>query len=132
MTEIAPDNNLQPMPNKYYFTAQARRAHVRAYQADGKSMIEYCEKHSLALSTFKAWVTKYGEKKTVPGFIPVVAKNARQLPGEKPVAFRNIEVQANGLKIIIPEIVDTNSLIQLIQGLTHATHQIERPFCMDL
>lgn len=70
MTESIIENIPISAPNKYYFTAQARRAHVRAYQTNGESMIGYCEKHHLALSTFKAWVTKYGEKKAAPGFVP--------------------------------------------------------------
>ena|SRR5438552_374579 len=118
-------------PKTKQLTAQARRAHVRAYQASNDSMIVYCEKNHFALSTFKVWVTKYGEKKTTPGFISVVSKNVQQLEN-KCIAFRNIEIHTKNIKIVIPEIADTNLLIQLIQGLSHAAHQIERPFCMDL
>lgn len=113
-------------------TTQARRAHVRAYQANGESMVAYCEKNHLALSTFKAWVVKYGERKIAPGFIPVVSKEIQQSPQNKSVAFRNIEIHTKGIKIVIPEIANANSLIQLIQGLSHAAHQIERPICLDL
>ena len=63
MIEKIEENILQIEPEKKFFTAQARRAHVRAYQSSGESMIAYCDKHHLALSTFKTWVTKYGEKK---------------------------------------------------------------------
>jgi hypothetical protein len=126
------DETKLTIKTKIQLTAQARRAHVRAYQASGESMVAYCEKNHLALSTFKSWVTKCGEKKIAPNFIPVVTKNIQQSSQSKPVAFCNIEIHARGIKFVIPEIADTNSLIQLIQGLSHATHQIERPVCMDI
>ncbi len=113
-------------------TTQARRAHVRAYQACGEPMVAYCEKNHLALSTFKAWVAKYGEKKMAPNFIPVVSKDIPQTADNKSVTFRNVEIHTKNIKIIIPEMIDANSLIQLIQGLSHATHQVERSVCLDI
>ena len=63
MTESISENISRSVLKKYYFTAQVRRAHVRAYQISGESMVAYCKKNHFALSTFKAWVTKYGKKK---------------------------------------------------------------------
>jgi hypothetical protein len=47
MTENNSENNLPIAQHKKYFTAQARRAHVRAYQASGESMVAYADKHHL-------------------------------------------------------------------------------------
>ena len=71
MSDSGVENKSLSIPNKYYMTAQARRAHVRAYQLSNDSMIEYCEKHRLSLTAFKIWVSRYGDKPLSSHFIPV-------------------------------------------------------------
>lgn len=114
------ENNIEINPSKNFLTAQARRAHVRAYQADGESMIAYCDKHRLALSTFKSWVTKYGEKKIPAAFVPIVASKSISAEISKSKALQLVEIHINNIKIIFPEISDTETLIQLIRGMSHA------------
>lgn len=53
MIENNSENNLPIEQHKKYFTAQARRAYVRAYQASDESMVAYSDKNRLVLSTFK-------------------------------------------------------------------------------
>lgn len=120
MIEKIEENNLQIEPNKKFFTAQARRAHVREYQASNESMIAYCDKHHLSLSTFKTWVTKYGEKKIPAAFVPIVASKNISAEISKSKALPLVEIHVNNIKIIFPEISDTEVLIQLIRGLSHA------------
>lgn len=114
------ENNIEINPSKNFLTAQARRAHVRAYQADGESMIAYCDKHRLALSTFKSWVTKYGEKKIPAAFVPIVASKNISAEISKSKALQLVEIHIDNIKIIFPEISDTETLIQLIPGMSHA------------
>ena len=122
MSEDNSQNDLQtPAPNKYYFTAQARRAHVRAYQVSGETMIAYCEKNHLSLSTFKTWVSKYGEKKVPAAFIPITVPVKTQTNELKKLpAAQRLEIIAGGLKIYLPEINDIDVVIKLIKGLSHA------------
>ncbi len=120
MVENNLENNIEIDPSKNFLTAQARRAHVRAYQTSGESMIAYCDKHHLALSTFKAWVTKYGEKKIPAAFVPIVASKNISTEINKSKALQLVEIHVNNIKIIFPEISDTETLIQLIKGLSHA------------
>lgn len=121
MIENNSENNLQAEPCKKFFTAQAKRAHVRAYQTSDDSMISYCDKHHLALSTFKVWVTKYGEKRVPAAFVPiVVASKTSPVEIAKPKSLQGVEIYAGDIKIIFPEIPDINTLIQLIRGLSHA------------
>ena len=121
MIEKAEENNLQTEVVRKFFTAQARRAHVREYQSANESMIMYCDKHHLALSTFKTWVTKYGEKKIPTEFVPVIVtpknldKEARKIK-----LLSRIEIHISDIKIIFPEMVDVETLIQLIGGISHA------------
>ena len=120
MIENKSENNLPIEQHKKYFTVQARRAHVRAYQTSGESMIAYCDKHHLALSTFKAWVTKYGEKKIPAAFVPIIASKNISAEISKSKALQLVEIHVNNIKIIFPEISDIETLIQLIRGLSHA------------
>src|SRR3990167_6521331 len=121
MIENKPENNLKIEPGKKFFTAQARRAHVRSYQASGESMIVYCEKHHLALSTFKTWVTKYGEKVIPAQFVPMTlaSKNPNDTL-KKTKSLSQIEIHAGNIKIVISEVPNVETLIQLIKGLSHA------------
>lgn len=121
MIENNPENSSPKNLNKKYFTAQARRAHVREYQASGEPMIFYCDKRHLALSTFKLWVTKYGEKKIPAQFVPIAV--APKIPDEKiknPESWLRVEIHVGDIKIIAPEVPDVKTLIQLIRGLSHA------------
>lgn len=121
MSEDNPQNNLQAPPNKYYFTAQARRAHVRQYQSNSETMIAYCEKNHLALSTFKAWVSKYGEKKAAAAFIPITVpiKNETNEFKKLPTSQR-LEIITGAIKIVLPEINDIAVVIKLIKELSNA------------
>jgi hypothetical protein len=116
-----PVNQLRTEPDKKLFTAQAQRAHVRAYQSNGESMIAYCDKHHLALSTFKAWVTKYGEKKIPAAFVPMVmaSKNGPvEIPDTQ--SLQRVEIQVGDIKMVFSEIANIETLIQFIRGLSHA------------
>lgn len=109
-------------PNKYYLSAQARRAHVRAYESSDGSMPEYCEKHHLSLMAFKIWVSRYGEKKLSSNFIPVTLsqKNETSEIEKHKIAIQRLEITIGGIKITCPEITDVEMVIKLIQGLSHA------------
>lgn len=121
MMENSPVNNLQREPGKKFFTAQARRVHVRAYQSSGESMIAYCDKHHLALSTFKTWVTKYSEKSVLAAFVPVTMLPKNPDKGiSKTKASQRVEIHTGDIKIIFQEISDIETLIQFIRGLSHA------------
>lgn len=121
MVENISENNLQIEPGKKFFTSQARRAHVRQYQTSGESMIAYCDKHHLALSTFKTWVTKYGEKKIPAQFVPIVVspKNTTS-ESSKTKSLQYVEIHTGNIKIIFPEVSNIETLIQFIRGLSHA------------
>lgn len=115
------ENNLPVEQHKKYFTAQARRAHVREYQFSGKSMIVYCDQHHLALSTFKTWVTKYGEKKIPAQFVPMVVASKNSISEmSKTRSLQRVEIHIGDIKIIFPETSDIEILIQFIRGLSHA------------
>jgi hypothetical protein len=121
MIEANPENSVPINPDKKYFTAQARRAHVREYQSSGESMIMYCDKRQLALSTFKLWVTKYGEKKIPAAFVPMSV--APKIPLEvikKTGLLLRVEIHTADIKIVVPEVSDIETFIQLIRGLSHA------------
>lgn len=120
MTENTLENNLPTEQHKKYFTAQARRAHVRAYQASGESMVAYADKHHLVLSTFKGWVTRYGEKVIPAAFVPIVSPKNTLIEIKKTKSLQHVEIHAGNIKIIFPEISDTETLIQLIRGISHA------------
>lgn len=121
MIENNPDNNPQTEAGKKFFTVQARRVHVRSYQTSGESMIAYCNKHQLALSTFKTWVTKYGEKKVPAAFVPMVVAS-KNLPMEiaKTKSLQGVEIHVCDIKIIFSEISHLETLIQLIRELSYA------------
>ena len=120
MTESNSENNLPIEQHKIYFTAQARRAHVRAYQASGESMVAYAGKHHLVLSTFKGWVTRYGEKAIPAAFVPISPFKNTLIEVKKTKSLQHVEIHAGNIKIIFPEISDTETFIQLIRGLSHA------------
>lgn len=117
------ENNLQIEPGKKFFTAQARRAHVREYQTSGESMIVYCDKHHLALSTFKTWVTKYGEKKIPAQFVPI-ATTLKNSPTEinEAKSLSRVEIHKGDIKIVVFDTTKIETLIQLIKGLSYANH----------
>ena len=121
MIEKIAENNLQMAPSRKFFTAQARRAHVREYQASDESMIVYCDKHHLALSTFKTWVTKYGEKKIPAQFVPMLITPKNTTPAiSKTKSLLCCEIHTGDVKIIFSEISDIETFIQFIQGLSRA------------
>ena len=121
MIENNSENNLQIERHKTYFTAQARRAHVREYQASDESMIAYCDKHHLVLSTFKIWVARYGEKKIPSAFVPIVMAPKDVLTEiNQSKLLHRVEIQVGDIKIIFPEIFHVETLIQFIKGLSHA------------
>ena len=113
------DSENSPTQNiKYaYLSTQAKRAHVRAYQSTGQTMIAYCEQTHLALSTFKAWVSKYGEKKSVTGFIPMIVDNKNQVTAEIKNETQRLEIQKGDFKIIFPGITNLEMTIHLIKGI---------------
>lgn len=120
MMEDNSENNLQVEPCKKFFTGQMRRAHVRAYQISGESMIAYCGKHHLALSTFKSWVTKYGEKIIPASFVPMTLASKNSDETKKVKLLPHIEIHTGDIKIVVHNATDTETLIQLIRGLSHA------------
>lgn len=115
--------NKSPLkPNKYYMSAQACRAHVRAYQSGNDSMTDYCEKNHLSLMAFKIWISRYGEKKTPPDFIPVTLskKNEAAEIKKDTAPVQRLEITIGIVKITLPEIIDLETTIRLIKGLSHA------------
>ena len=123
MTENNSENNLQIEPGKNFFTRQARRAHVRAYQVSKESMIAYVARHQLVLSTFKGWVSRYGEKVIPAQFVPVTtpAKGANANNDTTKIQPSPcVEIHIDDIKIIFPQAPTTETLIQLIRGLSHA------------
>lgn len=121
MIKTNPENNLAKNSRKKFLTAQARRAHVRAYQFGNESMIAYCDKHNVVLSTLKSWVKKYGEKKMPAQFVPMLvsAKNTTPEISKTKSSFC-CEIHVGDIKIIFPEISDVGTVIQLIRGVSHA------------
>jgi len=119
--EINSINGVQIKRNKKFLTPEARCAHVREYQASGKSMIVYCEKHQIVLSTFKNWVRKYGLKKASGQFVPLMIspKNTNTEIHKSKSSFC-CEIHMGNIKIIFPEISDNKTFIQFIQGLSYA------------
>lgn len=103
-------------------SAQARRAHVRAYQSSNDSMTDYCAKHHLSLVAFKIWVSRYGEKKISPSFIPVTLSQKNEVAEIKKqtTSVQRLEITIGIVKITLPEIIDLETTIKLIQGLSHA------------
>ena len=65
-------------------------------------------------------MTKYGEKKIPAAFVPIVASKNISTEIKKTKALQLVEIHINNIKIIFPEISDTEMLIQLIRGLSHA------------
>lgn len=120
MIENKSENNLPIEQHKKYFTAQARRAHVRAYQAAGESMVAYVDKNRLVLSTFKGWVTRYGEKAIPAAFIPITPSKSTLTEISKTESLQRVEIHVGDIKIIFPEMHNTETFIQLIRGLSHA------------
>lgn len=121
MVENNSGNNLQIEPGKKFFTAQARRAHVCEYQSSGEPMIAYCDKRHLALSTFKTWVKKYGEKKIPARFVPMVVAPKNTMPeAGKAKLLQCVEIHTHNIKIIFKEVSDIETLIPFIRGLSHA------------
>lgn len=123
MTENNSANILKIEPGKKFFTRQARRAHVHAYQTSGKSMLAYVAQHQLVLSTFKGWVTRYGEKIAPSQFVPVTVsptKINKEKEISKTLSPTCIEIHAGDIKVIFSEAPAIETLIQLIRGLSHA------------
>lgn len=95
--------------------AQARRAHVRAFESGTDTMVRYCELHRLALSTFKNWVPRYGEKEK-PAFIPININRNNQIEKiEIKKQSQRIEIHRGDVKVILPEINDLEIVINLIK-----------------
>lgn len=113
-------NTLEIEPPKKYFTTQDKRVHVRTYQSSNESMIAYCDKHQLALSTFKSWVKKYGEKKMPAAFVPILASKHTSADIKSIKSLQRVEIYAGDIKVIFPELSDTEMLITLIRGISHA------------
>ncbi len=121
MIEKTVENILQIEPGKKFFSAQARRAHVRAYQSSTESMIVYCDKHHLTLSTFKTWVTKYGEKKIPAQFIPITTAPKNSLTEiSEAKSLSRVEIHKSDIKIVVFDTTNIDTLIQLIKGLSYA------------
>lgn len=121
MADNISENNLQIEPGKKFFTAQARRAHVREYQMSGESMIVYCDKRHLALSTFKTWVTKYGERKIPARFVPITTAPKNSLEKTSgTISLSRIEIHKGDIKIVVSEVTSIETLIHLIKGLSYA------------
>ena len=112
MIENKSEHNLTVEQHKKYFTAQARRAHVRAYQVSGESMVAYADKNRLVLSTFKGWVTRYGEKAIPAAFIPISPSKNALTEISKTKSLQRVEIHIGDIKIIFPEMHNTEILIQ--------------------
>ncbi len=112
---------LSPAENKKHFTGQTRRAHVKAYQASGETMVVYSEKHNLGLSTLKRWVSNYGEKKVPGAFIPAMMSTKKEAQENKQrSSMQRLEIIAGDIKIVLPEIVDIAIVVKLIKELSNA------------
>src|SRR3990167_4038174 len=108
------NNNQHPMM-RMEMNAQARRAHVRAFESGTDTMVKYCEAHSLPLSTFKNWVPRYGNKQK-SAFIPINVNRDNQIEKidvKKP--SQRIEIHRGDVKVILPEINDLETVINLIK-----------------
>ncbi|OGT42318.1 MAG: hypothetical protein A3F13_07330 [Gammaproteobacteria bacterium RIFCSPHIGHO2_12_FULL_40_19] len=71
-------NNNENSMMRMEMNAQARRAHVRVFESGTDTMVRYCEAHSLPLSTFKNWVSRYSDKQK-PAFIPINVNRNNQI-----------------------------------------------------
>lgn len=122
MSDNSIENKPLSKPNKYYLSAQARRAHVRAYESSNDSMPEYCKKHHLSLIAFKIWVSRYGERKLSATFIPVTLSQKNEMVEieKHKTAIQRLEITIGSIKITCPEITDIEIVIKLIQGLSYA------------
>ena len=46
-----------------HLAEQSKRSHVDAFKSGNQTMTDYCKSHSIPISTFSNWVSKYGKKK---------------------------------------------------------------------
>lgn len=113
---VIPDKPKRPV----YFTAQAKRSHVNAFESTGKTMTSYCEVHGIPLSTFSTWITRYGKKQPT-AFVPVQVKNDPPPKAESkaPTQIRapHIEIHRGDLKVVLPVMSDVSMAIQIIKGV---------------
>lgn len=117
MIENKSEENRQIEQPNPYFTAQAKRAQVREYQAGGESMIAYGDKPHLALSTFKIGATKYGEEKIPSALVPIVMAPKNTLTEKnQSTSLHRVEIPVGAINLIFPEMSSVNTLIQLIKG----------------
>ena len=101
---------------KHFVSAEAREAHVKAWQASGLTMSAYCREHGLALSSFSVWVGKSKDKKSVKGkrFFPVkrIAKANRTMN-----QFMVKVTLANGIGVQLQAPLSFCEVIDLTQEL---------------
>lgn len=102
------------------FTVQARRSHVNAFELGTQTMTAYCKQHRIPISTFSAWVTKYGKNQR-SGFSPVQLQSEappQPTPNrQKASQLHPIEINRGDLKIILPVISDVRTAIEIIKGV---------------
>jgi transposase-like protein len=106
--------NQNPMM-RMEINAQARRAHVRAFESGADTMARYCELHGLTITTFKNWVSRYSDNQK-PAFIPININRNNQIEKidiKKPL--QRIEIHRGDIKVILPEINDLETVLNLIK-----------------
>lgn len=101
-------------------TTQSRRSHVNAFELGAQTMTSYCKTHSIPISTFSAWVTKYG-KKQKSAFAPVQVKSSQSqmliAKQHKERSRQVIEIHRGNLRIMIPTMLNTSITIEIIKGM---------------
>ena len=99
------------------FTTQTRRTYVQSFESSNKTMTAYCEEHGIPISTFSAWVTKYGKRQQA-GFVPVQvqgAMSAQKTPvNQKTIATQVIEIHRGDLKVVLP-MIDVTMAVEIIK-----------------
>lgn len=124
MTELTSIDKEKPAHLK--LSAQARRAHVKAYMESKQSMVSYSRAHHIPESTFYSWIQTYGNKvstqnnnRALGTFIsiePAVNKKSNNAVSTIKQELR-IKV-GHDVMLIIPELVDVNIVAKLIRSLS--------------
>ena len=99
-------------------TTQTKRFHVQSFESSNKTMTAYCEEHEIAISTFSAWVSKYGVKDDGV-FVPIqthepISASASTIETQQPA---HIEIHRGELKVILPILSDAKVAIEIIKGV---------------
>ena len=99
-------------------TLKLKRFHVQSFESSNKTMTAYCEEHKIAISTFSAWVSQYGQKEA-EGFVPIqtpdpISTSASTLGTQQSA---RIEIHRGELKVVLPLLSDAQVSIEIIRGI---------------